>query len=364
MAYLLAVNNQPSRYFYTMVVCAVAFWIFSFTYLYDYQADILAAGQHVLSEGQTHYGKLVGALLITLFLFLLQVYVAKITRLKKRAYSLNYFPSLLLLTIITDVSSEIDLGFSFGGWIIAFPLLLIIFAGLVWVLRQMEPFEPESASNGWFSRNTWINMLTMVAMFLGVGLFSNGDEVFHYRMKIEKLLLEEKYEEALKVGKKSLATDPSLTMLRAHILAKEQQLGNRFFHYPVAGSSKTLIPDSINSRTILLPDSIIKLYARQPSVKREYQLTGMLLDKKINSFAEAIVNYYPDTIEQRHYAEALVFQLYYSGKPMSSHVDNIVETDFHDFRELEKVHLGSSASNMLRRTFGNTYWYYYKYVGK
>ena len=55
---------------YTQVVCAIAFWVFSFVYLYFYQTEVLSAGQHVLSGGRTYYQRLIGAFLITLVLYL------------------------------------------------------------------------------------------------------------------------------------------------------------------------------------------------------------------------------------------------------------------------------------------------------
>ena len=47
------------------VMCAILFLCFSFLYLYEYQADVLAVAQHVLSDGQTHYNRTIGAVLIT-----------------------------------------------------------------------------------------------------------------------------------------------------------------------------------------------------------------------------------------------------------------------------------------------------------
>ena len=53
-------------------LCAIVFLIFSSSYLYFYQADLLAAKQHVLSGGITHYDKQIGTIVIVLVLFVLQ----------------------------------------------------------------------------------------------------------------------------------------------------------------------------------------------------------------------------------------------------------------------------------------------------
>ena len=55
------------------VVCAVLFVLFTFCYLYFYQADVIAAAQHVFSGGQTRYDRLIGAVLITVGLFCLHL---------------------------------------------------------------------------------------------------------------------------------------------------------------------------------------------------------------------------------------------------------------------------------------------------
>ena len=343
------------------MVCAIAFWLFSFSYLFFFQSDILAAGQHVLSKGQTHYNAFIGAVLITLTLYLLQRVVAHFTKLEKRAHALTYFPSLLVLTIITDVSSEIDRGFSFGGWLVAVPLLVAAFVGVAWALRKIEPFEPEPLTYGLTSRNTWINLLTRVVMFLLVGIFSNGDETFHHRMRMEKLIAQGKYDEALKVGRKSLKTDPSLVMLRAHALVRKGWLGERFFDFPIYNPEYSLLPDGENVRTVLLPDSVVTDLAKTPRAKVDYMLMRYLLDRDLRSFAGLVGRIYPDSLMPKHYAEALWLYKYRSEKPVERDVDNVIETDYYDFLQMEKQYDRSVAPNFLRRTFGNTYWYYYKY---
>ena len=85
------------------VICAVVFCVFTFSFLYFYQADVLAMTQHVLSGGVSSYNRTVGVLLITLVLYLLQLLVYAISGLYKRAHALTYFPSLLALTVLTLV---------------------------------------------------------------------------------------------------------------------------------------------------------------------------------------------------------------------------------------------------------------------
>ena len=107
--------------FIIKVICAILFILFSFGFLYCYQADLIAMAQHVLSEGKTHYDKMVGAVLITGVLWLLQLGLQSMAAIPKRFYAVTFFPSLLILAVLTDISPDIDQGFSFGAW-----------AGIVW----------------------------------------------------------------------------------------------------------------------------------------------------------------------------------------------------------------------------------------
>lgn len=363
MPYLNDINERIPDKRYTQVACAISFWVFSFVYLYFYQAEVLAAGQHMLSGGRTYYSRLIGAFLITLTLYLLQVVVVRIVPIYKRGHALTYFPSLLILTIITDFSPSANSGFPKGGWLIAIPILIVIYCFILWVLKQIEPYEPETASKGLMSRTTWVNLLTMCIMFLAVGIFSNGDEAFHYRMKMEQLITEDKYDEALKIGRRSQATDTALTMLRAYALSTKGLLGERFFHYPLADGVRQLETDSISMNSILIADSVIKNMVETPRAKADYRLMNLLLKKDLSTFHALVSKVYPDSLMPRHFEEALIYYRYYSGLPMKDSLDNVTETDFHDFREKEKEQQGRITQNQLRRTFGNTYWYYYKFVG-
>ena len=327
MLYLIGGHSRKDTIeFYTQMACAIAFCVFSFVYLYYYQGELLAVAQFVLSGGKTHYGNMVGAILITLTLYLLQCAVMYVAKLRRRAHAFTYFPSLLILTVITDVSPNIDKHFSFGGWLIAFPLLILAFVALVIWLRKIQPYEPEDRSRSIFARTVWINLMTMAVMFV------------------------------------MLATDPSLTMLRVHALTKVGTLGDRLFHYPLSGGAKALLPDGDASRTMLLPDSVILAFASTDSAKMDYRLAGYLLDRKLVDFTNVIYKVYPDSVMPRHYAEAIILHNYQTGKPYAEGHDPVLETDFKEFCEMEKTYPKNTVANYIRRTYGNTYWYYYKYA--
>lgn len=224
------------------VICAIVFSLFTFLFLYFFQADVLTAAQHILSGGITHYSRLLGAILITFILQLLQIAIFSFTRLTKRTHALTYFPSCLVLAFITDISPNIATHFSIGAWGWIIPLLLVVYVGAIKLALVFQPYEPENSSSGLFSRNMWINLLILNLFFLFVGLASNGNDIFHYRMRIENLLSKGKFDKAISVGAKSDESDASLTMLRIYALSKSGQLGDKLFTYPVRGGSYALIP--------------------------------------------------------------------------------------------------------------------------
>ena len=379
--------NNPNTKNSTAViraVCAIVFCIFTFVYLYFYQADVLAVGQHVLSGGATHYDRMIGCVIITFSLLLLQIGVYVLFRLDKHCHALTYFPSLLLLTVITDVSQDIDRGFSFGAWLWVFPLLLLLWGGLSIFVRNYQMYSRVS-SYGIFSRAMWSNMSIMTLLFLFTGLASNGNAVFHYRMKAEKCLLEGNYGEALAVGMKSLETDDNLTMIRVYALAREGMLGEKLFTYPVEGTSDDMLPYSGDARCMMYPnDSIYRFIGAKPSGRfraipymkallrlgmatpavKDYILCGYLIDRDIDSFSHALPKFYEvDDKLPKHYREALTLYTHLRSKPYIIYHNSVMDTDFSDLQALERKYKTEAARSVaVNEMYAGTYWWYYMYA--
>jgi len=344
------------------VICALVFCVFTFMYLYYYQSDIVAVGQHILSQGQTHYNRLIGAVIVTAVLFVLQTVVYRVSQLRKRAHALTYLPSLLVLTFISSIGSRADVDFSYGAWPWAAPLCLAGFCVLAWAAREMEPYEPESAGRGLFERVVWINLMLLCLQFFLVGVFSNHDEVFHYRMRMERCIMDKDYAGALRVGRKALAADSSLTMLRAHALAAQGTLPEKFFDFPVVGGAKALRTDGVSVRTVMLPDSVITEMTDSSQVARDFHLMALLLDRKLGVFADELKKCYPDSVYPKIYGEALLQYYYTSGKPFANGDNVAMETDFRDFNEMRlAISDERERYNSLKRVYGNTYWFYFRY---
>ena len=381
--------NNPNTKNSTAViraVCAIVFCIFTFVYLYFYQADVLAVGQHVLSGGATHYDRMIGCVIITFSLLLLQIGVYVFFRLDKHCHALTYFPSLLLLTVITDISQDIDRGFSFGAWLWIFPLLLLLWGGLSVFVRNYQMYS-RASSYGIFSRAMWSNMSIMTLLFLFTGLASNGNAVFHYCMRAEKCLLEGNYGEALAVGKKSLETDDNLTMIRVYALARKGMLGEKLFTYPVEGTSDDMLPYSGDARCMMYPnDSIYRFIGAKPSGRfkaipymkallrlgmttpavKDYILCGYLIDRDLDSFAHALPEFYEvDDKLPKHYREALTLYTHLRSKPYIIYHNSVMDTDFSDLQALERKYKTEAARSVaVNEMYAGTYWWYYMYAGK
>lgn len=363
------------------VVCAIFFLLFTFLYLYAYQGDILAVTQHVLSHGVTHYNIYVGSVLITLVLWLIQIAIHAATGLNRRAYALTYLPSLLLLAILTDISPSVSIGNYLGNWIWGFPLLMVAYAVVVWVVRQLETMEPPAVSLGLFSRMTWINLLQMVVMAFIVCGIGCSDKVFHYRMRIEDDILDHDYAEAVQVGKDEAVTDSSLTMLRVWALSDDGKLAESLFEYPLVGGSDAMLPNGSSVRLMMVPEQ--RLYADLGVVFRQkmrpihyleklnekgfatekahdWLLCAYLLDGRLDDFAKTLPRYYDLTKNlPKAYREALVLYNHQRRQPHVVYHNAVMDADFEDFQKVLKTTGNKQVCRaLLKESYGKTYWFY------
>ena len=355
--------------------CAIIFFVFSYTYLACYQADILAVGQHVLSDGKTDYFYTLAPLLITAVCFLLQLGAYAVTRVKRRFHGLTYFPSFLLLALITDVPNDIDVHHSLGWWWFFLPFSLLVWGGVMWVVRQLEPLEQEPHSFGWFSRYSWLNISQLLAMAIALLFIGNNDRLFHERMKMEHLMKEKQYEKALEVGRKSLQTDSSLTMLRIACLNETGQLGSDLFNYPLVGGSEAMMPNGTSVKAMMWkypgwmnkPSAWMVKHHLKYKIPVDYQLCALLLDRKIDDFVRQVGKYY--NIESgklpTHYKEALVLYCHLRSHPIFEYHENVMDADYQDYQTMEAKYANPvERQSALHDTYGNTYWYYYQYGSK
>ena len=204
--------NRPNKNNSTKgirLMCAIVFVIFSFVWLFFFQADILTMAQHVLSGGLTHYNRFVGAVLITFGLQFLQVLVYFLTGLNRRAYAYTYGPSMLLLGLLTDVTQEGegDISCASSWWLVL--ILFVVWLGIVFLARLLQQVEDADDAR-LFSSSMWHNVLTMSVLMMCTAWIGNTNAVFHYRMKAEQCLIDGDVDGALETGRKSLESDEHL----------------------------------------------------------------------------------------------------------------------------------------------------------
>ena len=365
------------------VMCALVFVVFSFFWLYFFQADVMYITQHALSDGQTQYSRLWGSVLITLVLVVLQAGVYGLTRLSKRTHALTWFPSMLLLAVLTSAGPDVDVHFTFGLWLWLFPLLIVLWGGCVWVARNIQAYE-SSAPSGLFSRRMWINLLTMAMMMCGVAICANTNAVFHFRTHAEVAMLRGDYDEALRVGERSLETDGNLMMLRMYALSRQGQLGERLFAYPLVPSSDAMLPTTSATRLMIYP--VDSLYRHLGAIPRhemqpmdylqaifrhgqakpaavDYLLCGYLIDRDLDSFAREVSRHYAinDSLP-RHYREALVLYTHQRNHPVVVYHDPVLDVDYKDLRKLEAEYPSENErKGKVMEKYANSYWCYYGY---
>ena len=366
------------------VMCAIVFLLFSWGWLYFFQADALAMTQQVLSDGLTHYNRLVGAVIITAVLMILQSIVNGITKLNKRFHALTYMPSMLVLALLTGVSQTIDRGVSLSNSIWFVILFAIIWVGLIYFVRQYQDLKKDSQYQ-LFSRPMWINMLIMVFMISCVAWIGNTNAVFQYRMKVEGHLKRGEYPQALNVGKKSLESDSDLLMLRMYALARCGEMGDHLFDYPITGNSSQVLPTNGKTKILLYPtDSLYKFLGARPAVQMEpqrylamlqrrdsvnnkaiadYILCSYLIDKQLDCFAQEISHYYTvDAHLPKFYREALTLYTHSRSNPLVVFSVPVMEEDYANYQELKRQYQDPmEQKTRVSEEYRGTYWYYFEY---
>ena len=407
--------DKKDRTLTTRMVCLVLFLLFCFGWLFFFQSDMLSVAQHWLSGGKTHYDRHVGTLIITGVLVAMQLLVYFVTRLAHRTHALTYLPSFLLLAFVSSVAFP----FRWGHWLWAAPLLLALWVGAVVLARKVPTYQSEEKGPmGLFSRCVWMNVLQMAAMMLMVAAVSNTHAVAHYKAHAEVALMKGDVDEALRVGRRSLETDASLTMLRAYALAQKGELGERLFEYAISGSGADLLPlKGSNSHLLLMPDTLlwkvfgispdsiairndsalrVKLqadstwrsylgvnpYAMRLSTSqyldslrqiaqqcdsavtmayRDYQLVATLIDRQLDSFVKQLPRYYVvnDSLP-RHYREALVLYQQLRGDSLLYYKDSLMTLRWRQYHQMDSVYPKKSERRVrTEEDFHDSYWYYY-----
>jgi len=347
------------------------FAVFCFAFLNNLQADLVSLT--LMKVFHLPYLFVSGgiAFIITVLFLCLQIFLNRFVRLKGRVHAISFIPSFILLTLFTNLVPSIS--------IITF--IPIVGALVIFVLLIVRPYH------GIYKHDTfWTllqpSLLCMLICFLFVSLFSNTNDIFHYELKTERKLIYNHQEAALQVGQESLESSHLLLSLRAYALSNQKKLGERLFEYPIPLNDSDLFFSTDEfSRMICsekffqkkrLPISLeelsqkVKLGSISPkdSVAADYWLCTLLLEKKLDLFAQWLTKFYSISNAHinlpKHYCEALILYNSLFIHPRLIYHSVSTEQNYEDFMELyNKYSTQIERNNFTRRLYGNTYWWYY-----
>ena len=365
-----------------VVVCGLLFSIFSFVYLFVFQCDTLEALHYSLAHAKTHFSTVGSALVMMLTLLLLAWGVNCIVRFKGKCHSLAYMPSFFVLMAMSDIGKDVYMNGGNPIWQWLLPVLVGGFIGIaLWCKKVLQPSEDTHA--------TTASLLACNVFFLLMGSVTtvsigNTNNTFHHELQVERHLRSKDYQTALKVGEHSLETSRTLTALRAYSLSHTRQLGDRLFTYPQNfGSDGLFFPEDSLQTLRYTNDSIYTHLGARPYSggnhliylsslcydergdfnALDYYLSALLLDKKLDSFADAVTDFFePGDSLSLHFKEAiLIYKESHPDYPFISS-DSLLINKYEDYKN-RKTEFNSKIEekNRMRREYGDTYWWYHDY---
>lgn len=373
-------SNQKAARILT-VVCGLLFCAFSFIYLYVFQGDVLEALLRSWSD-RVVCSPWVVALLVTVILLILRWGINVLLGLKGHVRALSYFPSFLLLGVMTDVDYTLyDEGIA-SRWAWLLPLVLLVFILVGFALRRLcRQWMDAPVDNAAMATSNLTLFLLLCFLTVGIG---NTDIHLHHELAIARAVRNHDYPEARKIGAKVVDPNRAFTALRAYALSAEGTLGEYLFQYPQPYGAEGLLPDATGGA--ILPTSVAALYAHwgeqpregeqalpffrrlyqahpQRSELKEYYLCALLLHKDLDTFVSLLRESGCDASTlPRHYREALY--LYARMHPHAGVVvtDESLEQAWKRYEEFQAEYSQvRGEANLMRRKCGETYWWYYQY---
>ena len=365
------------------VASGLLFSAFSFTYLSVFQKDVMEALHYSLAQGKTVYAPWMSAVLITVVLLVLRWAVNALVGLKGPLKALSYFPSCLLLGVLTDVGHNVYHGGGISdtwGWML--PLCLVLYGVLGWLLARaarlwLNPEMPDI----WVVNSNFMTLLMLCFMTIGIG---NTNVHFHHELQVEEALRKQDYGRALLVAEKTMDPSRNLTALRAYAMSRQGTMGEDLFRYPqLYGAAGLLMGTSDEKALRLNADSLSVYLGAKPALGEpaltffrriceeesgnyttlDYYLSALLLEKKLDEFVRAFDELYTvrDTIPY-YYRQALFLDSKMHPSAVTDSADVALEELWGKYLQKQQELSGQRGeANYMRREFGDTYWWYYQY---
>ena len=365
------------------VASGLLFSAFSFTYLSVFQKDVMEALHYSLAQGKTVYAPWMSAVLITVVLLVLRWAVNALVGLKGPLKALSYFPSCLLLGVLTDVGHNVYHGGGISdtwGWML--PLCLVLYGVLGWLLARaarlwLNPEMPDI----WVVNSNFMTLLMLCFMTIGIG---NTNVHFHHELQVEEALRKQDYGRALLVAEKTMDPSRNLTALRAYAMSRQGTMGEDLFRYPqLYGAAGLLMGTSDEKALRLNADSLSVYLGAKPALGEpaltffrriceeesgnyttlDYYLSALLLEKKLDEFVRAFDELYTvrDSIPY-YYRQALFLDSKMHPSAATDSADVALEELWDKYLQKQQELSGQRGeANYMRREFGDTYWWYYQY---
>lgn len=280
--------------------------------------------------------------------------------------------------------------------------LLLAAGGLVlaWLLmitdkrlRHRSRITPQT-----FGVNFQFFAVQMLLLCLYVGVGNGVTDLQHYELRTAQALQSKHPKRAYKVGDKSYATSHRLFAMRCYLMATTHKkgLGDEVFSQmvPAGGAASLLLLPTDNYQQLLLPASKLerllgsRRHANEGALAylhrcawlsafmgdgkhtaaADYYLCALLLERKLDLFAKEIVNYYPTEVAQsklpRYFAQALILYQRTRTQPKVFYTDSNIEANYRDYTDMaDSIPDRTVRTNMLRYSYGETYWWWYSYGG-
>jgi hypothetical protein len=306
-----------------------------------------------------------------------------LTSLKGLLKGLSYFPSCLLLGVLTDVGHNVYHG---GGiaevWAWKLPLVLVIYVLIAWFLgRTARLWLNPQIQDGFVVNSNLLTLLVFCVMTIGIG---NDNIHFHHELQVEEALRKQEYERALEVAGKTMDPSRNLTALRAYAMSRQGMMGESLFRYPQLYGAAGLLMDASNDKALRLNADSLSVYLGDKPVLGEpaldffrricheetgnyttldYYLSALLLEKKLDEFVNEFDALYivRDSIPL-YYNQALFLYAKMHDRSTEEITNEELEALWEKYRTKQKELSGHRGeANWMRREFGDTYWWYYQY---
>jgi len=365
------------------VACGLLFSVFSFVYLSVFQKDVMEALHYSLAQGKTVYAPWISAVIITAVLLVLRWGINALVGLKGPVKALSYFPSCLMLGVMTDVGHGVYHGEGIDamwGWLL--PLLLVVYVGVGWALaRAVRLWVNPDLEEGLNANSNLFILLMLCLMTVCIG---NTNVHFHHELQVEEALRKQDYEKARLVGEKSMDPSRNLTALRAYAMSREGTMGEYLFHYPqLYGAAGLLMGTSDDKALRLNADSLYVYLGASPALGEpamhffqricqeesgnyttlDYYLSALLLERKLDEFVKAFHELYiVREAVPKYYQQALFLYGKMHPSMVQEEPDEALEEQWKAYEEFKAGLVGTvGEGNRMRRQFGDTYWWYYQY---